>query len=56
MSRIEYGLGQFGDRRLEKGGSLCMRHWSSGHARVSAGLRERGRGRFNSRVFCAIAR
>jgi hypothetical protein len=54
MSEIEYGLGQFGDRRLEKGGSLCMRRWLRVHVRASAGWREHARGRFNSRAFCAI--
>ena len=39
---IEFGLGRFGDRRLEKGGPLCMRPWWSGRARASGGWRHAG--------------
>jgi len=53
MSEIEYGLGRFGDRRLEKGGSLCMRRWLRVPVHVSAGSQEHARGRFGSRAFCA---
>jgi hypothetical protein len=51
---IEFGLGRFGDRRLEKGGPPCMRPWLSGRALASAGLREGGRKRCGSGAFCAI--
>jgi hypothetical protein len=52
MVGIEYGLGQFNDRRLEKGGPLCMLRWWRNHARVSAGWEERGHGRCNSGASC----
>jgi hypothetical protein len=55
MARIEYGLGLFDDRRLEKGGPFCMRRWWRGHARVSADWREHAPGRFDSRGSCATA-
>jgi hypothetical protein len=48
MSRIEYGLGRFGDRRLEKGGPSCTRRWWSSRVHVSGVWEERGRGNFNS--------
>jgi hypothetical protein len=51
---IELGLGRFGDRRLEKGGSPCMRPLSSGLARVSGGLQDDGRRKCGSRAFCGI--
>jgi hypothetical protein len=38
MAKVAYGLGRFGDRRLEKGGPGCMRRWCRGPARVSAAL------------------
>lgn len=50
MSGIEFGLGQFGDRRLKKGEPIFMRLWWRDLARVSAGWQEPGRGRFSSRV------
>jgi hypothetical protein len=53
MAGIEYGLGRFGDRRLEKGGPLCMRRWWRGRVRAFAGSREHGHGRFSSRACCA---
>ena len=37
MFGIEYGLGRFGDRRLKKGGAICMQRWWRGRAPVSAG-------------------
>ena len=40
---IEFGLGRFGDRRLQKGGPPCMRRLSSGPARVSVTRRLAGR-------------
>ena len=51
---IEFGLGRFGDRRLEKGGPRFMRPWLSGLARVSVDLRGDGRKRCGLRVCCAI--
>lgn len=40
---IEFGLGRFDDRRLEKGGPLCMLRWLSGPVLVFGGWREDGR-------------
>jgi hypothetical protein len=51
---IEYGLGRFGDRRLEKGGSTFMRPLLSGPVPVSGGLRDDERRKCGSRGFCAI--
>ena len=34
---MDFGLGRFGDRRLEQGGPYCIRPWLSGPARASAG-------------------
>ena len=51
---IEVGLGRFGDRRLEKGGPLCLRPWSSGLARAFDGLQGGARRKCVSRAFCAI--
>ena len=31
---MEFGLGQFGDCRLEKGGPICMRLWWIGRGRA----------------------
>ncbi|WP_292608077.1 hypothetical protein [Mesorhizobium sp.] len=56
MTGIEYGLGRFGDRRLEKGGAACMPRWLRGLDRVSGGLAAVGRAKCSSRDFCAIAR
>lgn len=53
MTGIEYGLGRFGDRRLEKGGRPFMRRWWHDRARASAGWQEHEPGRFNSPAFCA---
>jgi hypothetical protein len=55
MAGIDYGLGGFGDLRLEKGGPFCMRRWWRGHARVSADWREHAPEKFNSHVSCATA-
>ena len=52
---IEFGLGRFGDRRLEKGGSPCMLPLLSDPALGSGGLPGVGRKRCGSRAFCAIA-
>ena len=54
MAGIEFGLGRFGDRRLEKGGPPFMRPWLSGLARVSGDLPDDGRKRCGSRGCCAI--
>ena len=35
MAEIDFRLGQFGDRRLEKGGLICMRRWWRGRALAS---------------------
>jgi len=53
MSEIEYGLGQFGDPRLKKGGPLSMRRWLRVHAHASAGSRAYAQERFNSHAFSA---
>src|SRR5262249_54200883 len=53
---IDVGLGRFGDRRLEKGGSRCMRPLSGGLARVFGGSRGCGRREGGSRALCAITR
>src|SRR5439155_19755795 len=46
------GLGQFGDRRLQKGGLSCKLRWSRGQDRASVGWREAiGPGKSSSRVF-----
>ena len=50
---MEIGLGRFDDRRLEKGGPHCTRHWFDGLVRASAALQGTERGKFGSRVFCA---
>lgn len=51
---IEFGLGRFGDRRLEKGGSRSTLPWLNGLAAGSGDLRDVGRRRCGSGVFCAI--
>jgi hypothetical protein len=53
---MEVGLGRFGDRRLEKGGPRYTRRWFDGLVRASDALPGTGRGRFGSRVFCAMKR
>jgi hypothetical protein len=45
MAKVAYGLGRFGDRRLEKGGPGCMRRWWRGQAHVSAAWAVTGRAR-----------
>ena len=37
MSGLEFGLGRFGDLRLEKGGCVCTRPWLIDRGRASAG-------------------
>jgi hypothetical protein len=51
---IEFGLGQFGDRRLKKGVSISTVLWLSGRAPVFDGLRDAGRKRCGFGAFCAI--
>ena len=48
---MEIGLGRFGDRRLEKGGSCFTRLSFGGHARRFGVLPETARGRCSSRAF-----
>lgn len=52
----EFGLGRFGDRRLEKGGRRCTRLWWRARALASVGLEAAERGRCSLRGFCATAR
>lgn len=52
---MEFGLGRFGDRRLEKGGPFCiggLSRWGS-EAWQSARLAAAERGRCGSRASCA---
>ena len=51
---MEFGLGRFGDRRLEKGGRRCMRPWFDGLAPGSGVLQGTAPRRFGSRAFCAM--
>jgi hypothetical protein len=50
---VEFGLGRFGDRRLEKGGPPCMRPLLSGQDLVFAAWAAGGRGKCSSRASCA---
>lgn len=52
----EYGLGRFGDRRLEKGGPVCTRRWWRGRATVSGGSVVGGRARCSFDGCCTIGR
>ena len=56
MQGLELGLGRFGDRRLEKGGRVCMPRWWRGRGRAFGDWAGRGRGRCSSRAFCATGR
>jgi len=56
MAKVAYGLGRFGDRRLEKGGPGCMRRWWRGLARVFVGLAVTGRARCSFAGFFTIGR
>jgi hypothetical protein len=51
---MEFGLGRFGDRRLEKGGRRCMRRWFDGLAQGSGVLQGIAPRKFGSRAFCAM--
>jgi hypothetical protein len=53
---IAFGLGRFGDRRLEKGGPRCMRPWFDGLVLASDGLQGIEPRKFDSRAFCAMKR
>jgi hypothetical protein len=54
MLGIEFGLGPFGDLRLEKGGLVFTRRWWSDLDVVSAAWLGRGRARFSSQGSSAI--
>src|ERR1700675_1091026 len=56
MAVVGYGLGRFGDRRLEKGGPGCTRRWWGGRARVSVALAGVGRARCSFADFFTIGR
>ena len=53
---MDFGLGRFGDRRLEKGGPISMRPSLRGLALVSGGLQDVDRGRCGSPASFAILR
>jgi hypothetical protein len=52
---IEFGLGRFGDRRLEKGGPPSTLRLLRGPAVESDALPAAGRRKCGSGAFCAIA-
>jgi hypothetical protein len=56
MAGIEFGLGRFGDRRLEKGGPCCMRPFMSDARLVFGGSVAADREKFSLRVSCATKR
>jgi hypothetical protein len=56
MAKVTYGLGRFGDRRLEKGGPGCMRRWWRGPARVFVVLAATGRARCSFAGFFTTGR
>ena len=56
MAVFAYGLGRFGDRRLEKGGPGCTRRWWRGRAHVSVALAVVGRARCSFAGFFTIRR
>jgi hypothetical protein len=53
---MEFGLGRFGDRRLEKGGPPCMLLLLSGRALGSDGSGDVVQGRCVSPASCIIPR
>jgi len=53
MMGIEYGLGRFGDVRLEKGGRCCTKPWCGDRDAVSGALAAAVRGKCSLPVFCA---
>jgi hypothetical protein len=56
MAVVAYGLGRFGDRRLEKGGLGCTRRWWRGRGRVFVVLAVVGRARCSFAGFFTIGR
>jgi hypothetical protein len=56
MSGMEFGLGRFGDLRLEKGGRACMHLWLTDLDRASAGWAVRVLARCSLRAFFATRR
>ena len=56
MSGIEYGLGRFDDRRLEKGGPSCTRLWYIAAVRAFGGWPAIARAKCGLRVSCATTR
>ena len=57
MSGMDYGLGRFGDARLEKGGPICMQRWLHDLARASGSWRGKvAPGRCSSHAFFATRR
>jgi hypothetical protein len=56
MAGIAYGLGRFGDRRLEKGGPGCMRRWWRGPVRVFVAWAATGPGKCSFADFFTIRR
>jgi len=56
MAVIAYGLGRFGDRRLEKGGAGCTGRWWRGRVHVSVALAVDGRARCSFAGFFTIGR
>jgi hypothetical protein len=53
---MDFGLGRFADRRLEKGGPPFMRPWWTGRVLISGGLQDDGRRRFGLHASFAIPR
>jgi hypothetical protein len=53
--RPEFGLGRFGDRRLEKGGLRCMPPWLRDPAVVFGGWEAAGPRRCGFGAFCIMA-
>ena len=53
---MKFGLGRFGDRRLEKGGPPFMRPWWTGRVLISGVLLDDGRGKCSSHASFAIPR
>ena len=51
---MAFGLGRFGDRRLEKGGRACTLLWLNGRVRTSVGWLAVGHDRCSFFGFCTI--
>jgi len=57
VSKDIVGLGDFGDRRLQKGGRVFWMHWFAGPVRTSASWhRAIERARCSFRAFCTMRR